>query len=595
MLRSFLIFFSVNLIVRVVLTAPLSFLNEDAALILTARESLLSDGPLHWFLNGYGPSIIRPFQLLSFGLVALLSTDPLPFFLVQVCLLSLAQLALASVLMRWSSPTLARWGALSLSFTRGAAESTFWLSSQHDLFLLFFASLSALALFRGGEQRGLPRKLLFLLLGSIAVWGALYSNEKAVTLPLVLGVFVLTGKTSFSEKGVALVVLALHLAGYFLLRFAVLGTFIGGYNDTPFPVEHLEFSFLSSWALSTITALFWQGSSTTAFLFVGFGGLVALFLIALTCSTNRGHFLKMGALWLLVHLLVSLPTAQYALSPVHNGVFSSRMYWMPVISTACGMTLLLEQLRRAHISRGLFVLFPCCLSLPLLIAGVNTARDFSAAMRFTDEATLAFQAQCHCSRPRTPQTSGLPQHRATVNVFTESSWIEYRDLLERGKRCSDPKESCSILFLPRREKLSTAVGQTSPSVLRAILPPERQQLELPHLPHGEQCLIPSLRTRKREGEKRKILSLREVPTAHCTQWRQQLEYVLLFSRGIPIAAQPTGEVGVTPAGTRIRFLLARDERGAEPSPDLRVGGVWNGTVFEFYPVDPESEDRKDRG
>ncbi|MCB0319677.1 MAG: hypothetical protein KDD60_02055, partial [Bdellovibrionales bacterium] len=48
--------------------------------------------------------------------------------------------------------------------------------------------------------------------------------------------------------------------------------------------------------------------------------------------------------------------------------------------------------------------------------------------------------------PKTPQSIGLPQHVATVNVFTERSWIEYAAVLAGVSKCSSSQETCQVDF-----------------------------------------------------------------------------------------------------------------------------------------------------
>jgi len=165
------------------------YLNDDAALIQGAIAAFSREGVLPLFFSSYGPDVIRPFQIIGFYLETLFfGIDPFPSHLISIGILSLSQTLIIFAIKRNIS-LLGAWVAvLPLGFSILAAEPNYWLSDRHDLYLLFFFSLSLLicsrCLFSRNGMKSANYGWWLLLLFSI--FGCYYSNEKGVAVPGIL-------------------------------------------------------------------------------------------------------------------------------------------------------------------------------------------------------------------------------------------------------------------------------------------------------------------------------------------------------------------------------------------------------------------------
>ena len=485
-LRVFVPFLLINALFRVAVRDYFTLLNEDAALILEGVRSLDAHGPLHWFTRGYGPSVIRPWQLLSFGVVGSFTTEPFHFYLVHTVILTLAQLAFYAALRKYVDFWPAFFAALIPSLTRAGSESTMWLSDQHDLFLLFFCSLTFLFFVSAIREERFGRSVLFTLATLLCCWGAFYSNEKASVFPLALLVVLLYEKKQLSSKHWIGLVTVLQIPLYFLFRYSVLGTAIGGYNDSFLDEGFFSLDTIPLWMASTLTSLFWQTRGGALLVPIGFLSLSAAFLIALTFTKNKAPFRKAFFLWLCAHLILALPTAQYALSLAHPGVFSTRMYWMPVISMCFGIGLLLQQLGRVEQSIMKWLgHFSFIVAFLVSSCGFSqTLTDFEHASAFTKYINYQFDTHCDCTDTKTPQTLGLPYRFSTVNVYTESPWIEYQQRYlfpDKDVECND--EARCMLYFTRM--LGTHRAIPSKSSLSRL--PSLDQLAITNESYSETC------------------------------------------------------------------------------------------------------------
>ncbi len=459
---TFLLFCALQVTLRLLWQTELSFLNEDPGLILNAVQSLHEHGPLHWFYNGYGPSILRPWQMLWMGLIGSISYSPIVFATAEIALLAAGQTLLFVTLKNHFGFYGAFTTALIPSLSRASAESIYWLSAGHDLFLLLF---SALALYY--VRRSLPLCLL-------SVWCAFFSNEKSVALPVVLACYAVAlylKENSLRSQRKTLFRTLFSLLGmipaYFLYRRWVLNSYIGGYTDKLFSSDFFTLSSLSSWILSTFTAPFWQPKGGEFFFVIGVLGF--LLLAGATLRFNRRQALSCLLLWIISHLAFTLPTAQFALPYMHNAIFSTRMYWTAVLSISFLIGGMVGRLlaRRQYFFTFIGIAF---IILSTSVSTFSTLTSFSRASSYTKRALSLFRNHCDCAAPTDPQSSGLPLHVATVNTFTEASWLDYHALISGLPKCNG-NGSCNVDFIANEKHPRLIPIKTSPGLIS--LPEEK--------------------------------------------------------------------------------------------------------------------------
>ncbi|MCB0320779.1 MAG: hypothetical protein KDD60_07605, partial [Bdellovibrionales bacterium] len=321
MSRLFPVFFFLVLhsIARLSLWPQAPLLNEDAALILEGIESFASKGIFHWFYHGYGPSIIRPWQLIWFGAIGHLTHSPQGFLIAQIALLSVAQWMLFLTLRPGLGYPGAFLAALLPGLSRGGAESTLWLSCQHDLFLLLFVSASLFFAIHSFQSTCSIKSVLCTLAAYLFMICAFYSNEKAVVLPFgCLSLLFIWGREKYQSFWRQFLLLGtgymVIIGFYFGLRHVVLGKFVGGYTNQLFGNEFFNLKTIANWSASTITSLLWQPREFAVLTLIGCAILASFTLLFVTYERN---FSRISTVCFIVitHLVCTLPTAQFALSP----------------------------------------------------------------------------------------------------------------------------------------------------------------------------------------------------------------------------------------------------------------------------------------
>lgn len=266
---------------------------------------------------------------------------------------------------------------------------------------------------------------------------------------------------------------------------------------------------------------------------------------------------------------------QFALSPFHTGVYSTRMYWMPVLSLSIGATLLLSHITASH-SRipktiGVLALFSLlCLST---FGFLRSIRDFNRASSFSLLALKGFDEQCSCGFHHAPQTFGLPVHYSTVNVYTERAWIEYQHTLisrpDAERRACQEEERCKLLFVRWRDAAVTIPEKTSTTILQPLTPDETL---LPGEATG--CFtarVVGRRIHELPSARRVRLKIKE--RKECLKYRGAFDYLLL-QRGESIRAYSR----LLPENVQL-FHLPGTERGEVPS----------GLILADFIVEPDEE------
>ncbi len=429
--------------------ATFSFVNEDASLIRLAVSSLERYGLLYWFQNSYGPAVLRPLQLLGLALQEqLFSGAALGFHLYSVALLAVSQTLLVMAFRPLVGLSAALFSVVVIGIAQMSSEPLFWISDQHDLYLLFFYSFAFLV-FSHLVTADSPSLWQFLLL-FCSYWGAFFSNEKAVVLPVLFSLFSLvTGTRLFVRVAVSG---GGALVTYFAYRYSILGVFIGGYSSGVFPHE-VTFSFVYKTLLSVFFTPFRQNTmyaSTVS----GVTGLILVFLLFILVLLERKHWKKDATIWLSLFvaalIVASLPVVSYLLPYNSYRIFSTRLHWMilltfvPFLAVLFGGVFALKRLRKT----GLVVVF--LLLLLIGAGGRGAVQKFSRASKFSDRALELYLDKCHCANPQEPQTTGLPEIFAGAHVFSEAIWVEESALYHGLPRCEGGETGCRLRFRRNR-------------------------------------------------------------------------------------------------------------------------------------------------
>jgi hypothetical protein len=306
----------------------------------------------------------------------------------------------------------------------------------------------------------------------------------------------------------------MNLGFYFIYRKTILGTYIGGYSNSIFGSDFFNLSFIYNWIISTFAALFWQPANQTYLLWFSLAGVMILLFGAtkhsLTNFTIKKFFLLL--LFPILHLILALPTAQFALDIQHTGIFSSRMYILPVI-TSCLMIGYLSY-RSSTICK--IIALPLIL-IPLIAAHISTANSFTKAANFTKESLSVFKVACTCTNVKHPQIFEMPQHISSVNVATENSWLEYQALLQGTERCANNESRCEIGF-------KNSLGHSIPIIKKtSILTSEAGLLPVKETAN---CITVKARNNRELGITRLHINV-DISFPNC----QNLHALLLINKG----------------------------------------------------------------
>ena len=138
----FLFLILYNYVIRLDVLWKLSYLNDDSSLILGAMAAYDWRAPMTFLLHfytPYGPSVIRPFQLLGIYFErSILGLDVIGSVYLGVAIFSTGLFFIWRAL----SYRLNTFGVFAscilISTSMVTAEPLLWLSDRHDIYLLFF-------------------------------------------------------------------------------------------------------------------------------------------------------------------------------------------------------------------------------------------------------------------------------------------------------------------------------------------------------------------------------------------------------------------------------------------------------------------------
>lgn len=267
------------------------------------------------------------------------------FHLTNICWHVCATLLLFQVMRRIAvtQPAIAFWSAAIFAVHPLHVETTAWVIARVDSIAATLYLLSFLLFLRGGKTAS--------ILSLTSFGAALLAKESSITLPIMVAIYtaffsrssaVLTGVKLAIKVAAPYVVL---LIPYFLTRYAILGTPLGGY------VGSIGDSFQDGWMYRVVSpytlGLFFPFDAPTfhsqnlnIWLMRGAYLLAALALFLpgrAKWSDERSKLTTFWALWLVVCLLPSLPV--FYLSPTLGG---GRLFYIASIGlSALYATLLL--------------------------------------------------------------------------------------------------------------------------------------------------------------------------------------------------------------------------------------------------------------
>ncbi|MCB0328407.1 MAG: hypothetical protein KDD70_02055 [Bdellovibrionales bacterium] len=454
------------------------FLNEDAAILRGALETVQTNGISYLFTHSLGAQMLRPFQILGFAAQhAALGDNPFAMHLLNLALFSFSQAMLISVLALETSLLSACIGILFLSVARAGAEPNYWLSDQHDQYLLLCIAFG-LAISRMWTMPNSATKQLSLACGCFGVfWLGFLSNEKGIVVPGLLTIAVgalLLLKEGKVSRGAVLRTAAfasvglLAIGSYFFYRHSVLGTYIGGYDDRLIPLSGFTTSYFFNWGAAALSTPFLQATATASHLSNGLAAIILLILIGVAFSLSdkqRKRALSVGILFFLIALIIStLPTYRHLHPHPHLGVFSTRMYWLPLITWAIGITALCHCVEKLIPPSSIrWFLFPTLLCLLTLsgYGGKMAQSQMRKAHDYTLDALAAFKQYCSCADPQRPSAFQLPMLSSSVFVFTEESWLEQYAVFQGMPECTSNDERCTVYY---RHKYRDTIAAT-PAVI----------------------------------------------------------------------------------------------------------------------------------
>lgn len=477
LIKAFFIIFIFNVLFVLPYLGNFDVICDDAAVIL-GSSSIKDDWGLHLFHTAYGPKVIRPFQIIGMYWEDLISSRSAMFsHILTFVWCALAQTISCAVL----APFIGIFGAtlalLFTSFSIFAAEPLYWLSDRHDIYLYLFAALTfffAIKFLRGSKT-WLP-----FFAAVFFQWGAFFSNEKAVALPLLLSLWAVILKLIQSEiknkRVLALVTTAaLNLALYLLLRFLVIGELVGGYNNTVIPKKTGLISLLLHWSETLLVLPFRQISIEQGQFFVLLA--VPCILIALYNLVFFERKVALTGIGLFLSIFIaSAPTLQYSLGGLEAGVLSTRLFWFPYLIWAVALAALFTAaLRNSNgLGQGAVLMGALILVLGVTWGGRSAANAYSKAYNYSNKAVALFGENCSCADPAQIQATGLPGFPFSVTTFTEDIWIQNNAIYKGMPRCSSEDsqhgELCRVRFEDALSEPLVIPVRQSYSKLKALLP-----------------------------------------------------------------------------------------------------------------------------
>jgi len=464
--RLFLILLSliaINTLFRFQYLSVATYLNEDSALMLGALRSIEKYGLGHWFVNSYGPDIIRPFQLISFWIEAkLFGFEPLPQLVVNIALISLSQLLLILSFLKVLPLFWSILAVLPLSLGRAGAESNYWLSARHDLFLLLFGAIALLIVVQKTRTFFSLHNFSVMAVLTILFLGAFLSNEKGLVVPPLIVIFSFYLYGSISKAILSpLVAATIAYLFYFPYRYLVLeGEYIGGYEGKFLP-DNLSILGIFEWLFGLCLTPLRIGGEVAPLMIPG------ILLILLLMGLRRGDLsvLAKGTFIGGIALVISgLPTIRYAPAPLTDHIFNSRMLWLPLLVSSFFYAAIFRRVFSGHanyLKKKVRLLLLAAYLLALSFQSYQSTSDFAAASHFTRNIAVEYKQVCPCIGHQESQVVGIPEHWRTVNVFTSYEWL-FRHLQVAGiESCNLP---CSALVRRVKRRLDSLefVGLASP-------------------------------------------------------------------------------------------------------------------------------------
>ena len=226
------------------------FLSDDFVLIGRVLEGDLS---VTWGLGQGG--FFRPLIILSYVVDSRLwVTNSLGYHLTNVALHTLNSylvFILSARLMRRNrhdpaiSFRISVAAGLIFLLLPSHTEAVSWISGRTDLIATLFVLLALVVYDSYQQQRHIPYLAATLVLFTLA----LFAKESALCLPVIIVAMELSPATSqeqasdFRRAIKTGGIFALILLGYFLVRYAAIGTFVGGYGAS----HHLNFKLSLIW------------------------------------------------------------------------------------------------------------------------------------------------------------------------------------------------------------------------------------------------------------------------------------------------------------------------------------------------------------
>lgn len=448
------LFIAINVCLRWPALSTATFINDDAALIL-GSQAVHDLGFLHFFTNSYGPRVIRPFQLIGMHTEhAVIGLGAGEMLMVGIVYLSFAQAVFHSVLRRFAGEAASILGVSLIGAGYVAAEPVLWISDRHDLYLLAFFAMSLLVATRLWDVRKWSQRLILAGAYCAFLFGALFSNEKATAIPVMLSALALLAPRRDKGEWIAnsitvWAVSAITLAGYFMLRLSVIGDFVGGYNSKVLP-DNVGWAHLLRF-IRNVLSLPWRPAmefSLTAMIVLAC--IVSLFAWAIVIALRSGRFGRVCAVCSVAIATITLsgvPTFQYLTADGYTG--GSRFMWLPN-TVACLWISVVSGYVIANATNLAMRLGSCAASLIVWIyiiqQGTHGTAAYATAHEFTRTAQRMFVEHCSCVDTDSPQSEGLPYRVADVNVFTEKAWIEYELLIQGMPRCVQDGPRCRVRF-----------------------------------------------------------------------------------------------------------------------------------------------------
>ncbi len=490
-LSAFLLLVGFNVALRAESLPGIFFINEDAALIMGAKGMAPFSSPKSFatVFKSYGPRVIRPWQLLGFEVEQnVLGLSAIQSVLVSLVLFSISLLIVSAALRRYIGLLGVAAACVLMSGSSLTAEPLMWLSDRHDVYLILFFSCALATVLAGMEGKLHPGVALPLL--GVALVGAFYSNEKAVAVPVILSqlalaLFLIKGPTRelFNRAWPIAMVCVVSLSAYFWMRYSLLGTFVGGYDNRVLPDGGLTARQVLKLAVQPFSIpifsnvnreVFFVWVQVTALVTI-VGGLAWLGIKRLTVSTttriDRARLVAGVFLLLSAAVVAAIPTLRSFLGTPSGplgaglvGVLNTRNFWLPhiVVSLLLGggygcLWGWLSDRRLKAILLGL-----CALHLGISASnGRASARPYALAGQFTRSSVELVMTHCACADLQHGQIAGMPTLYGGVNSFTGPLWVDFSAYHQGLPACTEADKRCLLRYVPESQTLVAEIDTKS--------------------------------------------------------------------------------------------------------------------------------------